>query len=96
MSLFKIFSKDVDKQDSLEEKPKKDYGQEWWVETRHDGSFAVMHKKWHFVFAVYTGAWVHETKETMRFRTLDLAVAYCEDQVSKYEFKPETVWGPKP
>ena len=37
-----------------------------------------------------------ETKEVMKYATLDLAVAYCEDQVSKYEFKPEKVWGPKP
>ena len=54
MSLFKIFSKGADKPDSSEEKPKEDYRDKWRVETRHDGGFAVMHKKWVSVDSVGT------------------------------------------
>ena len=95
MSLFKIFSKGTDKQDSSEEKPKEDYTPKWWVETRHSGDFVVMHKKWVVVFD-YFASYYPETKEVMRFSTLEEAVAFCEDQIAAYEFKPETVWGPKP
>ena len=96
MSLFKIFSKGADKPDSSEEKPKEDYRDKWWVETRHDGTFAVMYKCWYPVFWEYGCTMVHDTKEVMKYSTLEEAVAFCEDRVSKYEFKPETVWGPKP
>ena len=96
MSLFKIFSKGADKPDLSEEKPKEDYTPMWWVETRHDGGFAVMRKTWYPVFWVYGATMVHDTKEVMKYSTLEEAVAFCEDQISKYEFKPEKVWGPKP
>ena len=96
MSLFKIFSKGTDKQDSSEEKPEADYRQKWWVETRHDGKVAVMHKTWYPVLWEYGATMVHDTKEVMKYSTLEEAVAFCEDQISKYEFKPEKVWGPKP